>query len=75
MLSVLLQDTKIINISIKDIDLALQKTENYIYFVGVCFACSLQCHYNHDILSIGERRFFRCDCPTGMFYKFFCYLF
>ena len=32
--------------------------------VGVCEACMLHCHDEHEIVEVGERGFFRCDCPT-----------
>lgn len=32
--------------------------------VGVCEPCMLSCHADHDVLEVGERHGFRCDCPT-----------
>lgn len=29
---------------------------------GVCLACSLQCHDNHELLELYTKRKFRCDC-------------
>ncbi|XP_052867368.1 putative E3 ubiquitin-protein ligase UBR7 [Anopheles cruzii] len=29
---------------------------------GICFACSLQCHDNHELLELYTKRKFRCDC-------------
>uniref|UniRef100_A0A182J055 Uncharacterized protein n=1 Tax=Anopheles atroparvus TaxID=41427 RepID=A0A182J055_ANOAO len=29
---------------------------------GVCLACSLQCHDNHELLELYTKRNFRCDC-------------
>lgn len=32
--------------------------------VGVCLACSLKCHLDHDIVELYDKRHFRCDCCT-----------
>ena len=32
--------------------------------VGICLACALTCHQNHDIMDLGIRKGFRCDCGT-----------
>jgi len=32
--------------------------------VGVCEPCSLRCHDTHELVEVGLRRTFRCDCPT-----------
>lgn len=32
--------------------------------VGVCEACTLNCHTDHDIVEVGSRNHHRCDCPT-----------
>jgi hypothetical protein len=32
--------------------------------IGVCEPCSLRCHAEHDLIEVGTRRQFRCDCPT-----------
>ncbi len=32
--------------------------------VGVCEACFLACHEEHDVEEVGHRLHFRCDCPT-----------
>lgn len=32
--------------------------------VGVCEPCYLGCHVDHDVVEVGTRRAFRCDCPT-----------
>ena len=32
--------------------------------VGVCESCALRCHADHDLIEVGVRRTFRCDCPT-----------
>uniref|UniRef100_A0A182V0Y6 Putative E3 ubiquitin-protein ligase UBR7 n=1 Tax=Anopheles merus TaxID=30066 RepID=A0A182V0Y6_ANOME len=29
---------------------------------GICLACSLQCHDNHELLELYTKRHFRCDC-------------
>uniref|UniRef100_A0A182PD91 UBR-type domain-containing protein n=1 Tax=Anopheles epiroticus TaxID=199890 RepID=A0A182PD91_9DIPT len=29
---------------------------------GICLACSLQCHDNHELLELYTKRNFRCDC-------------
>jgi hypothetical protein len=33
--------------------------------VGVCEPCMFVCHEDHEIIEVGSRNFFRCDCPTG----------
>lgn len=32
--------------------------------VGVCLACSLKCHLDHEIVELFDKRHFRCDCCT-----------
>ncbi len=32
--------------------------------VGVCEACMIRCHTEHEVVEVGVRRCFRCDCPT-----------
>ena len=32
--------------------------------IGVCEACTLNCHTDHDIVEVGSRNHHRCDCPT-----------
>jgi hypothetical protein len=32
--------------------------------VGVCEPCVLRCHTDHEVIELGTRRLFRCDCPT-----------
>jgi hypothetical protein len=32
--------------------------------VGVCEACTLNCHVEHDVVEVGSRNHHRCDCPT-----------
>ncbi|QPG98273.1 hypothetical protein C2857_007442 [Epichloe festucae Fl1] len=31
---------------------------------GVCYACSVQCHGEHDLVEIFQKRNFTCDCGT-----------
>ena len=31
---------------------------------GVCAACSIACHTDHEQLELFPKRAFRCDCPT-----------
>ena len=33
-------------------------------FVGICEPCMLRCHAEHEVIEVGTRRQFRCDCPT-----------
>lgn len=30
--------------------------------IGLCLACSLSCHENHDLIELYTKRAFRCDC-------------
>ncbi|ESX01407.1 hypothetical protein KL918_004228 [Ogataea parapolymorpha] len=32
--------------------------------VGVCYACSIQCHTSHDLVELFAKRSFTCDCGT-----------
>jgi hypothetical protein len=32
--------------------------------VGVCEPCMLSCHTEHEVVEVGDRHGFRCDCPT-----------
>ncbi|EPQ51221.1 hypothetical protein GLOTRDRAFT_81366 [Gloeophyllum trabeum ATCC 11539] len=34
---------------------------------GVCAACSIACHADHEQLELFPKRTFRCDCPTRAF--------
>lgn len=34
---------------------------------GVCLACSLLCHENHDLIELYTKRNFRCDCGNPKF--------
>ena len=31
---------------------------------GICLACSVNCHTNHEQVELFPKRHFRCDCPT-----------
>jgi len=31
---------------------------------GMCFGCSMNCHLNHDVFELFDKRGFRCDCGT-----------
>jgi E3 ubiquitin-protein ligase UBR7 len=32
---------------------------------GICSACSIACHTDHEQLELFPKRNFRCDCPTA----------
>jgi hypothetical protein len=32
---------------------------------GVCLACYLNCHLDHEVVEVGYKPNFRCDCGTG----------
>ena len=32
---------------------------------GICAACSVACHTDHEQLELFPKRAFRCDCPTA----------
>ncbi|CAL8076168.1 unnamed protein product [Orchesella dallaii] len=34
---------------------------------GICTACALECHKDHQVTPIGTRRLFRCDCGNARF--------
>ncbi|KAK8030040.1 Metaphase-anaphase transition protein [Apiospora rasikravindrae] len=34
---------------------------------GVCYACSVQCHGEHELVEIFQKRNFTCDCGTTRF--------
>uniref|UniRef100_A0A7E4UME1 UBR-type domain-containing protein n=1 Tax=Panagrellus redivivus TaxID=6233 RepID=A0A7E4UME1_PANRE len=34
---------------------------------GVCYACSLACHEDHELLELYTKRQFKCDCGNGRF--------
>jgi len=31
---------------------------------GFCFGCSMNCHVDHEVYELFDKRDFRCDCPT-----------
>lgn len=31
---------------------------------GFCFGCSMNCHVDHDIYELFDKRHFKCDCGT-----------
>lgn len=41
---------------------------------GICLACSLHCHENHELVELYTKRNFRCDCPTERFPEVKCTL-
>ena len=32
---------------------------------GLCVGCSIQCHEGHDLIELGSRIAFKCDCGNG----------
>lgn len=42
---------------------------------GVCLACSLHCHDNHELFELYTKRNFRCDCGNSKFPGFKCTLY
>ncbi|KAI1850328.1 hypothetical protein JX265_002226 [Neoarthrinium moseri] len=36
---------------------------------GVCYSCSVQCHGEHELVEIFQKRNFTCDCGTTRFTK------
>ncbi|PKI84825.1 hypothetical protein MVES_000876 [Malassezia vespertilionis] len=36
---------------------------------GVCYACSIVCHGDHDLIELFHKRNFRCDCGTPSLYR------
>lgn len=36
---------------------------------GVCAACSVACHGDHDLVELFHKRHFRCDCGTPSLYR------
>ncbi|KAI8964336.1 putative zinc finger in N-recognin-domain-containing protein [Daldinia sp. FL1419] len=34
---------------------------------GVCYSCSVQCHGDHELVEIFQKRNFTCDCGTSRF--------
>nr|CAB3267474.1 putative E3 ubiquitin-protein ligase UBR7 [Phallusia mammillata] len=41
---------------------------------GICLACSLQCHKDHDLYELYTKRNFRCDCGNSKFPNLTCEL-
>ncbi|KAI3727725.1 hypothetical protein L6452_16343 [Arctium lappa] len=41
---------------------------------GVCTACSLSCHEDHEIIELWTKRNFKCDCGNSKFGAFYCKL-
>lgn len=39
---------------------------------GVCLACSLHCHENHELIELYTKRNFRCDCGNPKFGSQIC---
>ncbi|OTB02800.1 hypothetical protein M426DRAFT_61547 [Hypoxylon sp. CI-4A] len=37
------------------------------YPAGVCYSCSVQCHGEHELVEIFQKRNFTCDCGTTRF--------
>ncbi|CAN6662949.1 hypothetical protein TRVA0_034S01332 [Trichomonascus vanleenenianus] len=37
---------------------------------GVCYSCSIQCHADHDVVELLNRRNFVCDCGTNRMKSF-----
>ncbi|KAG5460832.1 MAG: hypothetical protein BJ554DRAFT_7072, partial [Olpidium bornovanus] len=33
--------------------------------VGFCYACSISCHADHQVIELSTKRHFRCDCGTS----------
>ncbi|KAK9696244.1 hypothetical protein K7432_012576, partial [Basidiobolus ranarum] len=42
-------------------DFSLNKEPDW-YPGGICYACSIACHADHDLLELWSKRGFRCDC-------------
>ncbi|XP_013179930.1 PREDICTED: putative E3 ubiquitin-protein ligase UBR7 [Papilio xuthus] len=41
--------------------------DNPLKRAGVCLACSLMCHENHELIELYTKRNFRCDCGNAKF--------
>ncbi|KAI9178706.1 hypothetical protein H9P43_005368 [Blastocladiella emersonii ATCC 22665] len=39
---------------------------------GICYACHIQCHGDHEIAELFTKRAFRCDCGTARFARDGC---
>ncbi|XP_055848884.1 putative E3 ubiquitin-protein ligase UBR7 [Episyrphus balteatus] len=44
-----------------------ESVKNLEMCAGICLACSLHCHENHELVELYTKRNFRCDCPTERF--------
>ncbi|EQC39148.1 hypothetical protein SDRG_03354 [Saprolegnia diclina VS20] len=42
---------------------------------GICLACSLTCHADHELVELYTKRHFRCDCGTSKFPNVPCTLY
>ncbi|ETO31395.1 hypothetical protein RFI_05721 [Reticulomyxa filosa] len=42
---------------------------NEMTYSGVCLGCAMNCHLQHDIVELWEKRHFRCDCGNEKFRK------
>ncbi len=45
----------------------MDPAEPYLHPAGVCYACSVQCHGEHTLVEIFNKRNFTCDCGTTRF--------
>uniref|UniRef100_A0A7M6DQJ0 UBR-type domain-containing protein n=2 Tax=Clytia hemisphaerica TaxID=252671 RepID=A0A7M6DQJ0_9CNID len=41
---------------------------------GLCYACSLDCHHEHDLVELYTKRNFKCDCGNSKYGEFKCKL-
>jgi len=41
---------------------------------GVCYACSINCHNDHEMIELYTKRNFKCDCGNKKFGDFKCHL-
>lgn len=37
--------------------------------LGICVGCANNCHYDHDVINLGFKREFKCDCGNSKFCK------
>eukprot|EP01099_Mayorella_cantabrigiensis_P006847 TRINITY_DN5853_c0_g1_i1.p1 TRINITY_DN5853_c0_g1~~TRINITY_DN5853_c0_g1_i1.p1 ORF type:complete len:454 (-),score=102.23 TRINITY_DN5853_c0_g1_i1:60-1421(-) len=42
-----------------------QNSQDESELFGMCFGCSMNCHVDHEIFELFEKRDFRCDCGTS----------
>ncbi len=40
---------------------------------GICSGCMIKCHTDHDIIELGFKRDFKCDCGNSKFCKICLY--